>query len=73
MKHILTLISALLVTPLAALCAADVVVKPDIVFIMDDDPGCTDVACSGGKYYETPNIVCLLAEARAPKKACLQQ
>ena len=30
--------------------------KPNIVFMLVDDMGWTDLACFGSKYYETPNI-----------------
>ncbi|HUU90863.1 MAG TPA: sulfatase-like hydrolase/transferase, partial [Phycisphaerae bacterium] len=30
--------------------------KPNVVLILIDDMGWTDVACYGSKYYETPNI-----------------
>lgn len=30
--------------------------KPNIIFVMADDLGYTDVACFGSSYYETPNI-----------------
>lgn len=42
------------------LCAtvglAQAATRPNIVFILADDLGYTDLACYGSKYYETPNI-----------------
>lgn len=43
----------LFLLPLAVFAAEK---RPNIVFIMADDLGWTDVACFGSKYYETPNI-----------------
>ena len=36
--------------------------RPNIVYIMADDLGWTDLACYGSKYYETPNIDKLAAQ-----------
>lgn len=57
-----------LVFPLAVLClcvslaCADAARPPNIVFILADDLGYTDLACYGSKYYETPNIDRLASE-----------
>jgi arylsulfatase A-like enzyme len=40
----------------APVLAADLPAKPNVVFILADDLGWTDLACQGSKFYETPNI-----------------
>ena len=36
--------------------AAEPIPKPNIVFVLTDDMGWTDLGCFGSTYYETPNI-----------------
>jgi hypothetical protein len=66
MKHSLLVLGTLLLAPRAALHAADAPrpqARPNIIFIMADDLGYTDVACFGSKYYETPNLDRLAVQA----------
>src|SRR6185436_20704097 len=44
---------------LSAIVAAE---RPNIVYVLADDLGWTDVACYGSRYYETPNIDRLAAQ-----------
>ena len=55
---------ALTIASLAGVVAAERsgAARPNIVFIMADDLGYTDVACFGSKFYETPNIDRLAAQ-----------
>ncbi len=46
----------------AAANAAEPTGRPNIVFILADDLGYTDLACFGSGYYETPNIDRLAAQ-----------
>ena len=57
MKHILTLLTALLLTPLVALHAAEAPKpKPNIIFLLADDLAAGAVGYSGNKDVITPNI-----------------
>lgn len=52
----------LLCSLLSGTAAAQEAPRPNIVFILADDLGWTDLACQGSEYYETPNIDRLAAE-----------
>jgi arylsulfatase A-like enzyme len=51
MKRLLACLAGLLL-----LAETSSAAKPNIIFILADDLGYTDLACYGSKYYETPNI-----------------
>jgi len=59
-RRILTLIAMLCAAALAASAASQR--SPNIVYILADDLGWTDLACQGSKYYETPSIDRLAAQ-----------
>jgi len=54
MKHTLTLLTALLLAPLTALHAADAT-KPNIIVILSDDMGYSDIGCYGSEI-STPSL-----------------
>ena len=54
MPRILSLVAAATIMFAPQVVAADN--PPNIVFILADDLGWTDLACQGSNYYETPNI-----------------
>ncbi len=63
MKHTFTLLTALLLAPLAALHAADAPKqKPNIVFIYADDWGWGDLSCHGNTWLKTPRLDKLASE-----------
>ena len=63
MKRIFLFLATLVLIPSPAISAAEAAKRrPNIIFIMADDLGYTDVACFGSKYYETPNIDRLAAQ-----------
>jgi arylsulfatase A-like enzyme len=55
-------IASLALGALALLPAAAAAPRPNIVFILADDLGYTDLAINGSRYYETPNIDRLAAQ-----------
>jgi arylsulfatase A len=83
MKYNFTLLTTLLLAPLAALTAADIGAKPNVIVILTDDLGYDDVGCywtpdkrPGFEKIQTPNIDRLAAEGArftdyyAPSSVC---
>jgi arylsulfatase A-like enzyme len=61
MKPTLTLLTALLLAPLAALHAAGAP-KPNVIVILADDLGWADLSCYGSTFHESPNLDKLAAQ-----------
>jgi arylsulfatase A-like enzyme len=64
MKPSLTLLTALLLAPLAALPAAESkpANKPNVIVILSDDLGWADLSCYGSTFHESPNLDKLAAQ-----------
>jgi hypothetical protein len=64
MKPTLTLLTALLLAPLAALQAAEPkpANKPIVIVILSDDLGWADLSCYGSAFHESPNLDKLAAQ-----------
>ena len=61
---LLALLLELLASPVAPRAVAhDAPDRPNIVFILIDDLGWSDLGCTGSRYYETPNIDRLAGES----------
>lgn len=52
----MALVGAGVLSIVASAASAAEAKKPNVIFILADDLGYSDVACNGSKYYETPNI-----------------
>ena len=63
MKPTLTLLTALLLAPLAALHAADAPRQPNILVILADDMGWGDVRCHGNDKIATPVLDTLQSQS----------
>ena len=49
---------------MATVLSAATADRPNVIFILADDLGFTDLGCQGSNYYETPSI------DRLPPRAC---
>ena len=57
------LLLAVITPPLAVTAvSAAPAVRPNIIFVLTDDLGWTDLSCQGSTFYETPNIDRLAAQ-----------
>src|SRR5262245_5152650 len=54
--RLLTLTVLILLSTVSMVRPADGEARPNLVFILADDLGWTDLGCQGSKFYETPNI-----------------
>lgn len=63
MKSFHPLLALLVISPIAALLAADPAPKkPNVIFFLADDLGWNDLSCMGSKFYESPALDRLAAD-----------
>ena len=62
MKPTLTILTTLLLAPLAGLHAAEKATRPNVIVILADDLGWADLSCYGSTFHVSPNLYKLAAQ-----------
>ena len=71
MKQIIALITLMLLSPLAALSAAELSSRPNIIFLLTDDQRDNTLHAMGHPYVKTPNLDALMHDSVRFKNTCI--